>query len=353
MSNYPQFQIQSAIAKEGDYTIPPLTPTEAGTGRLSQQDGWGHENAIPIEQGGIPPHKNDFNGVLFLLSQFAVWYQQGGIMNYSALLNYEVGNEVLQNGTKYRCVKVNGPASTVVAPGSNCTYWKNIDVTVPAGAIMPFHNVQMGGTDNRNPIFWGSTQPDTGWVICDGGSDGKGGVTPNLIDKFVKGSTVQNAGKTGGSATLDIPNLAVNGVIGGTALTIEQLPSHTHSGSTNTAGSHTHTRGSMNITGKFNAPEHGSVSEWQLEGAFYLDQELAGGKGTSRSDWDNSRFGFDASRAWTGETSSNGNHSHTFTLNSVGGGQTHTHTLTANTSISGVSNEPPFYTEAYFMKLPE
>ena len=351
MSNYPQFQIKSAIASKGDYTIPPLTPTEAGTGRLSQEDGWGHENAIPIEQGGIPPHKNDFNGILFLLSQFTLWYQQGGIMNYSALLNYEVGNEVLQNGTKYRCVKVNGPASTVVAPGSNRTYWKNIDVTVPAGAIMPFHNVKMGGKDNRNPIFWGTTQPDTGWVICDGGSDGKGGVTPNLVDKFVKGSTVENAGKTGGSATLDIPNIAVSGVIGGTALTVEQLPAHTHSGSTSTTGAHTHTKGSMNITGKAGCDDKAGAL---AEGCF--SRQTQGQIDTSSSGKDGgpwSYFQFNANSSWTGETSSNGSHSHTFTLNSVGGGQTHTHTLTANSSISDIDNEPPFYTEAYFMKLPE
>ena len=97
MSNYPKFQIPGVVAASGEYTIPPLTPTEAGTGRLSVQEGWGPVNAVPIEQGGIPPHKADFNGVLFLLSQFAVWFQQGGIMNYSALLDYEVGNEVMQN----------------------------------------------------------------------------------------------------------------------------------------------------------------------------------------------------------------------------------------------------------------
>ena len=256
MSNYPKYQLSAAIAQDGEITIPPLTSEEAGLGRLSQQIGWGRENAIPIEQGGIPPFKSDFNGVFFLLSQFLLWYQQGGIMNYSALLDYEVGNEVMQNGTKYRCIQANGPSTTKVAPGTNRAVWKNIDITVPAGAIMAFHNVQMGGTDNRNPIFWGTTQPDTGWVLCDGGSDGKGGVTPNLIDKFVKGSTVENAGKTGGSATLDIPNIAVNGVIGGTALTIEQLPSHTHSGSTNTTGNHAHTRGSMNITLKVTEGDH-------------------------------------------------------------------------------------------------
>lgn len=124
MSNYPKYQLSAAIAQDGEITIPPLTSEEAGLGRLSQQIGWGRENAIPIEQGGIPPFKSDFNGVFFLLSQFLLWYQQGGIMNYSALLDYEVGNEVMQNGTKYRCIQANGPSSTKVAPGTNRAVWK-------------------------------------------------------------------------------------------------------------------------------------------------------------------------------------------------------------------------------------
>mgnify|MGYP000650621582 FL=1 len=186
MSNYPKYQLSAAIAQDGEITIPPLTSEEAGLGRLSQQIGWGRENAIPIEQGGIPPFKSDFNGVFFLLSQFLLWYQQGGIMNYSALLDYEVGNEVMQNGTKYRCIQANGPSSTKVAPGTNRAVWKNIDITVPAGAVVPFHNVTLGGSDGRRPVFWGTTQADEGWILCDGQSDGQNGVTPNLIGKIYK-----------------------------------------------------------------------------------------------------------------------------------------------------------------------
>lgn len=128
---------------------------------------------------------------------------------------------------------------------------ENIDITVPAGAVVPFYNVALGGTGNRNPIFWGTTQADAGWILCDGGSDGSGGTTPNLVGKFVKGSLPKDAGATGGSATIEIQDLAVNGTIGGTALTVAQLPAHTHTGSANSAGNHAHTRGTMNITGSF------------------------------------------------------------------------------------------------------
>lgn len=349
MSNYPKYQLSAAIAQDGEITIPPLTSEEAGLGRLSQQIGWGRENAIPIEQGGIPPFKSDFNGVFFLLSQFLLWYQQGGIMNYSALLDYEVGNEVMQNGTKYRCIQANGPSTTKVAPGTNRAVWKNIDITVPAGAVMPFYNVTLGGSDNRRPIFWGSTQADEGWVLCDGESDGRGGLTPNLVDRFLKGSTVANQGTKGGSAELNINNIQVNGTIGGTALTVAQLPPHTHGGSTAPAGSHTHTRGSMNITGEFGGLEH--YDSVVATGCFYKTRrDLIG---TDGSDEDNWGIGMDASRSWTGETSNNGQHQHGLSIQNTGSGQTHTHTLNANTSITGVSNEPPFYCMAYFVRLPE
>ena len=351
MSNYPKYQLSAAIAQDGEITIPPLTSEEAGLGRLSQQIGWGRENAIPIEQGGIPPFKSDFNGVFFLLSQFLLWYQQGGIMNYSALLDYEVGNEVMQNGTKYRCIQANGPSTTKVAPGSDRTVWKNIDITVPAGAVMPFYNVTLGGSDNRRPIFWGSTQADEGWVLCDGESDGRGGLTPNLVDRFLKGSTVANQGTKGGSAELNINNIQVNGTIGGTALTVAQLPPHTHGGSTAPAGSHTHTRGSMNITGQAGCDDRAANLANGCFSRFTQTQANTSADGGDGSPW--SAFQFDASRNWTGETSNNGQHQHGLSIQNTGSGQTHTHTLNANTSITGVSNEPPFYCMAYFVRLPE
>ena len=349
MSNYPKYLMESPIGIQGDIVIPPKTATEAGLGRLSQQNGWGVENSQPIEQGGIPPFRTDFNGVFFLLSQLVYWYQQGGIMRYSATIDYEIGNEVFQNGTKYRCVAPNGPSSTKVAPGSDRTVWKNIDITDPAGAVMPFYNVTLGGSDNRRPIFWGSTQADEGWVLCDGESDGRGGLTPNLVDRFLKGSTVATQGTKGGSAELNINNIQVNGTIGGTALTVAQLPPHTHGGSTAPAGSHTQTRGSMNITGEFGGLEH--YDSVVATGCFYKTRrDLIGTEGSDEDNWG---IGMDASRNWTGETSNNGQHQHGLSIQNTGSGQTHTHTLNANTSITGVSNEPPFYCMAYFVRLPE
>lgn len=101
--------------------------------------------------------------------------------------------------------------------------------------------------------FLGTTQADEGWILCDGQSDGQNGVTPNLIGKFIKGSLPKDSGTTGGASTIEIPDLTVNGTVGATALTAAQMPAHSHSGSTSPAGAHTHTRGSMNITGQISA----------------------------------------------------------------------------------------------------
>ena len=130
MSNYPQTLLSCPIAKDGDRSAVPVTSLEAGTGRLSQEEGWGRWNSLPIGEGGIPPKRDDFNSVLYLLSSFLVWYQQGGLMNYSATLDYEPGNAVLVGTVKYRCLKANGPSSTVKSPTdqANTAYWSNQDV---------------------------------------------------------------------------------------------------------------------------------------------------------------------------------------------------------------------------------
>lgn len=44
-------------------------------------------------------------------------------MQYSASLDYEVGNEVLNLGVKYRYLKANGPSTKAVVPGTDATTW--------------------------------------------------------------------------------------------------------------------------------------------------------------------------------------------------------------------------------------
>lgn len=84
------------------------------------------------------------------------------------------------------------------------------------------------------------------------------------------------------------------------------------------AGAHTHTRGTMEITGAFNS---GRTDEsGQISGAFYRDSATQGFTGGgSNSGY---KLNFAASRAWSGETSSNGAHTHTLSGAGLGNSTT-------------------------------
>lgn len=349
MSKYPQHKLYCAIAEEGDKTILPETSMQAGTGRLSQRKGWELYNSLPIGEGGIPPKREDFNSLAYLLSQFLVWYQQGGIMKYDATLDYEVGNEVFSGSNKYRCLKENGVSTAVVAPGTDKTIWKNLDApSVIAGQVTPFVNCKVGGSDGRRLIPWGETVADERYVLCDGGSDGMGGTVPNLVGRFVLPSVIDEAGQVGGGQSVTTTAAKISGTIGETVLTVDQIPSHSHGGRTDDVGGHSHTRGDMNITGETgSAPDDYNPPS----GAFYQHPSLQSIEADNGNRYP--RVCFDASRTWTGRTSHEGQHSHNIWIDGVGGGRGHTHTLEGAEHTHIVNVQPPFFKLAYFVKLPE
>lgn len=128
----------------------------------------------------------------------------------------------------------------IVKPGSGLSVKEDgtLDVTVSAaipGTIVAFAGT-FGGEGNRHPIPLGGSEPDTGWVLCDGGSDGKGGTVPDLRGRMIMGvSDAYKAGSTGGSAN---HSHSLTGTVGETTLTVEQLANHAHSyskGATNRA----------------------------------------------------------------------------------------------------------------------
>lgn len=149
---------------------------------------------------------------------------------------------------------------------------------------------------------------------------------------------------------------------------------HTHSASSNTTGNHAHTRGSMDITGNFNGSQlydQGSrIASAYATGAFGVGGSEGRLTVSSEGDFSQSGFNFQASRSWTGSTSTNGNHAHTITVNAVGnhthtvsiangGGHTHTvtvnnngsHTHTTNNTGSGTPlNIMPPYTTVYMWR---
>lgn len=111
-----------------------------------------------------------------------------------------------------------------------------------------------------------------------------------------------------------------------------------HKITVNGAGNHTHTRGSMNITGT-TFGEHIGYYPDSISGAFYPGTETNASGIGAKSDNDNYKVHFDASRTWTGSTSSNGNHTHTLA------GSTQLSHISESQKIYGRSNtvQPPAY----------
>lgn len=142
---------------------------------------------------------------------------------------------------------------------------------VPSGAI-----IMWSGTHSAIP---------SGWRLCNGLNG-----TPDLRDRFILGATNESdIGETGGQHEV--------------TLTTNQIPSHSHSGSTNYGGSHTH-------SGDYFRNDNGSAT-------------IGGSSGGSVNR--------------NGSVSSGGSHTHTFTTNTTGGGQSH-------------ENRPAFYKLAFIMK---
>ena len=98
-------------------------------------------------------------------------------------------------------------------------------------------------------------------------------------------------------------------------LTQAEMPSHSHGAKVTTAGAHTHTRGSMNIKGTFPAcvEDHYMPSP---TGAFFCSGTATEAEGRGHNG--NWLLNFDASRSWSGETTANGDHTHTITMDKVG-----------------------------------
>ena len=117
-------------------------------------------------------------------------------------------------------------------------------------------------------------------------------------------------GNTGGAETI--------------TLTEAQLPVHNHGASCNETGGHSHDRGTMNITGDFRSRGFVNAENHCVQvpqGAFYTISTFNSdvmsngvGGGTFR------QYGFDASRSWTGVTSTVPNHAHSITIGSTGSG---------------------------------
>lgn len=286
------------------------------------------------------------NQLLFLITSVAKTLCENGMMPFLAGQAYDqYARCIFTDGKIYsasRAIAAN--ESPYPTPGDDSFVWikEGGGGGTPAGSVLPFYSVNLGGPDNRNPIFWGESEPDTGWLICDGGSDGRGGSVPDLRGKFIMCSTYSgDADQTGGAASVT-PTVSVqNATQGGNISTV------TVAGNTDVKGTGINVQGTTLTTDTIPYHAHNVYAAQVCEaggGRFCVDAGAGGtavysattpigGNGAhAHPIYDAGHFHYFAH-----------NHSHVFT------GVSHTHVATA----SAISTIPPYYKLAYCVKLPE
>ena len=173
-------------------------------------------NGINIAEG-CPP-----SGINNAIRQLMADMRADSDAQDTAIEELETKAELPASAENLGPVKV-GSGITIAADGTiSIDPWNIFPMRVPIAV----DGVRFGGSDGRRAIMPGETKPRENWVLCDGGSDGKGGTVPDLRGRMIRGaSDSEPAGSTGGSAT---HTHSLSGTVGETTLTEAQMPSHSH-----------------------------------------------------------------------------------------------------------------------------
>lgn len=212
----------------------PMTAPQGNPGALNYATGWPQATGIAPEAGGIAPEREFFNAVYKLFSAHLHFLQSGSLYSWSNTLDYLPGAHILgSNGKEYIARKSSGPNVPGVGEKDPTTddgeFWIPTQVKINGvrrGQIAPYYNVTFGGSDGRRPIFWGETEADEDYVICDGGSDGAGGNVPDLRGRMIIGATDSRPVGTTGGTEEHYHGLPES--VGARTITGEQLAVHHH-----------------------------------------------------------------------------------------------------------------------------
>lgn len=163
-----------------------------------------------------------------------------------------------------------------------------------------------------------------------------------------------NGSTTVGAMTKNVPLVSHTH-----GFSISSSGAHTHSVSnitTTAAGGHSHTRGSMNITGSIVASDEDEVftsaDQVTASGALRLTDRVSYGANTSHDGAGYMGISFDASRsgAWTGSTSAQADHTHKVSV-SISSSGAHTHSgTTSSTGTSASFNVQPLSIYVYMWR---
>ena len=290
--------------------------------------------ALPLSAGGRAPKREDFNGLLRAFGQWAFYYMQGGVPSWERGIAYTAGSFARHNGTTWTALK--GSRGVIPAEGE---YWHALSNFYTSGSLVsdllnkvyPVGSIYMSAVNVSPASFLGGTWQaiEQGRMLMAAGSSWQAGTTGGAAYHALTvqempahdHSAVETAagGHTHGASTGSAGAHAHSG-------STNNAGNHYHTGTTNGAGNHSHTRGSMNITGSFSGV--GDVGdEPSYSGAFYK----TGGRTVPVSNSGDPDYvtGFDASRSWTGSTSTEGSHTHSYSTSWSG---LHAHSLSISSA---------------------
>ena len=346
--------------------IPETTDTESGLASMTAL--FPQLTALPLDAGGRAPQREDFNGLYKLIGQWVRFYMYGGVPSWTSSAAYPAGSLCSYNNSTWTALR----ASTNIKPAEG-KYWHALSnfytssllVTDLLNKVYPVGSIYMSVVNVSPASFLGGTWQaiEQGRMLMAAGSSWLAGTTggaayhtltlaempahdhsatETAAGAHAHGASTGSAGAHAHSGSALEAGAHVHNASTGTAGSHDHASSmgtagahdhggnlrtagdggHSHGGTTEYAGSHAHTRGSMNITGSFSGVGDDGA-EPSYSGAFYNT-----GRRTvrvSNSGDPDYVTGFDASRSWTGSTSSSGNHHHSFTTSYVGD---HAHSFT-------------------------
>ena len=320
--------------------IPDTVDADSGLASLSAF--FPQLTALPLSAGGRAPKREDFNGIFKKIAQWVYFYMQGGVPSWAKAVTYTAGSLTSYGGKTWTALK----NSTGVKPAEGA-YWHALTYYYSPASLQadllnkvyPVGSIYMSVVNVSPASFLGGTWQaiEQGRMLMAAGSSWQAGTAGGAAYHAL---TVAEMPAHDHSATETAAGGHTHGASTGSAGahshsgSTNNAGNHYHTGTTNGAGSHSHTRGSMNITG--GQAFHGintsaSVLQGGGSGALYPSSITPGwprwdvGSGKEGYGYIN----FDASRSWTGSTSTDGGHSHGFSTSWSG---LHAHSLSISSA---------------------
>jgi len=160
-------KIQQPFANSGQRAnIPNLASEISASNRASMQEGWNQTTSTPVEDGGVPPNRLDFNGLGYLSTVALYFMQQGGFITYDATISSYLGGYpkgailwIVDNGVPQYAVR-STVANNTNNPATNMTGWEKVTIN-PSGDAMSGTLTNVNDAQIRN-IELVNAEPATG-----------------------------------------------------------------------------------------------------------------------------------------------------------------------------------------------